>query len=144
MERLIKFLRIAFASEYSFYLKAHNFHWNVEGIHFQQFHELFGEIYEEVYGSIDDFAEHIRKLGAYTPGSFDRFNMLSKIEDENAVPAAEQMVQILLEDSDKMAIIFKAAFDVAEANGEHGLADFLAGRQDAHRKHSWMLRSTLK
>jgi starvation-inducible DNA-binding protein len=144
MERLIKFLRIAFASEYSFYLKAHNFHWNVEGIHFQQFHELFAEIYQEVYGSIDDFAEHIRKLGAYTPGSFDRFNMLSKIEDENAVPNAEQMVQILLEDSDKMAVIFKAAFDVAEASGEHGLADFLAGRQDAHRKHSWMLRSTLK
>jgi len=144
MERLIKFIRIAFASEYSFYLKAHNFHWNVEGIHFQQFHELFAEIYQEVYGSIDDFAEHIRKLGAYTPASFDRFNMLSKIEDENSVPAAEQMVQILLEDSDKMAVIFKAAFDASEAAGEHGLSDFLAGRQDAHRKHSWMLRSTLK
>lgn len=144
MERLIKLMRIAFASEYSFYLKAHNFHWNVEGIHFQQFHELFGDIYEEVYGSIDDFAENIRKLGAYTPGSFDRFNMLSRIDDENGVPAAEQMVQILLEDSDKMAVIFKTAFDAAEAEGEHGLADFLAGRQDAHRKHSWMLRSTLK
>ena len=144
MERLIKLIRIAFASEYSFYLKAHNFHWNVEGIHFQQFHELFAEIYQEVYGSIDDFAEHIRKLGAYTPGSFDRFNMLSKIEDENAVPVAEQMVGILLEDSDKMAVIFKTAFDASEAAGEHGLSDFLAGRQDAHRKHSWMLRSTLK
>ena len=144
MERLVKLMRIAFASEYSFYLKAHNYHWNVEGIHFQQFHELFGDIYEEVYGSIDDFAENIRKLGAYTPGSFDRFNMLSKIDDENGVPAAEEMVKNLLEDSDKMAVIFKAAFDAAEANGEHGLADFLAGRQDAHRKHSWMLRSTLK
>ena len=144
MERLVKLMRIAFASEYSFYLKAHNFHWNVEGIHFQQFHELFGDIYEEVYGSIDDFAENIRKLGAYTPGSFDRFNMLSKIDDENGVPTAEQMVQILLEDSDKMAVIFKAAFDASESAGEHGLSDFLAGRQDAHRKHSWMLRSTLK
>lgn len=144
MERLVKLMRIAFASEYSFYLKAHNFHWNVEGIHFQQFHELFSDIYEEVYESIDPFAENIRKLGAYTPGSFDRFNMLSKIDDENGVPTAEQMVQILLEDSDKMAVIFKAAFDSAEAEGEHGLADFLAGRQDAHRKHSWMLRATLK
>ena len=144
MDILVKLMRIAFASEYSFYLKAHNFHWNVEGALFQQFHELFGTIYEEVYGSIDDFAENIRKLGAYTPGSFDRFNMLSKIDDENGVPTAEQMVQILLEDSDKMAVIFKAAFDSAEAAGEHGLADFLAGRQDAHRKHSWMLRSTLK
>jgi len=144
MERLVKLMRIAFASEYSFYLKAHNYHWNVEGPLFQQFHELFGNIYEEVYGSIDDFAENIRKLDAYTPGSFDRFNMLSRIDDENGVPSPEEMVKNLLEDSDKMAIILKTAFDASEAAGEHGLSDFLAGRQDAHRKHSWMLRSTLK
>ncbi len=144
MERLVKLMRIAFASEYSFYLKAHNYHWNVEGIHFQQFHDLFGGIYEEVYSSIDDFAENIRKLGAYTPGSFDRFNMLSKIDDENGVPQPEEMVANLLEDSDKMAIILKTVFDASEAEGEHGLSDFIAGRQDAHRKHSWMLRSTLK
>ena len=144
MDRLIKLMRIAFASEYGFYLKAHNFHWNVEGPLFQQFHELFAGIYEEVYGSIDPFAENIRKLGAYTPGSFDRFNMLSKIDDENSVPTAEQMVQILLADSDKMAVILKAVFDASEAAGEHGLSDFIAGRMDAHRKHSWMLRVTLK
>lgn len=144
MDRLIKLMRIAFASEYSFYLKAHNFHWNVEGIHFQQFHELFASIYEEVYGNIDPFAENIRKLGAYTPGSFERFSVLSKIDDENSTPAAEQMVAILLEDSNKMAAMFKVIFDAAEAEGEHGLADFLAARQDAHRKHAWMLRSTLK
>ena len=144
MERLVKLMRIAFASEYSFYLKAHNYHWNVEGIHFQQFHDLFGGIYEEVYGSIDDFAENIRKLGAYTPGSFDRFNMLSKIDDENGVPVPEEMVANLLEDSDKMAIILKTVFDASEAAGEHGLSDFIAGRMDAHRKHSWMLRTTLK
>lgn len=144
MDRLIKLMSIAFASEYSFYLKAHNFHWNVEGPMFQQFHELFGAIYEEVYGSIDPFAENIRKLGAYTPGSFEKFNMLSKVNDENGVPPAEQMVATLLEDSDKMAVILKAVFDASEAAGEHGLSDFIAGRQDAHRKHSWMLRATLK
>jgi len=137
-------MRIAFASEYSFYLKAHNFHWNVEGTLFQQFHELFGTIYTEVYGSIDEFAENIRKLNAYAPASFERFNMLSKVDDENGVPPAEQMTGILLEDSDKMVVILKAVFEASEAAGEHGLSDFLAGRMDAHRKHSWMLRATLK
>lgn len=144
MEKLIQALKIAFASEFSFYLKAHYFHWNVEGSDFKQYHDLFGEIYEEVYGSIDDFAENIRKTGGYTPGSFERFNMLSKIDDETEVPDAKTMIAILLDDSNKMATMFKMVFDLAEANGEHGLADFLAGRQDAHRKHSWMLRSTLK
>jgi len=50
----------------------------------------------------------------------------------------------LLEDSDKMAEMFRIVFRASEELGEHGLSDFLAGRQDAHRKHSWMLRATLK
>ena len=144
MDQLIKAMKIAFASEYSFYLKAHYFHWNVEGIHFKQFHDLFGEIYEEVFGSIDMFAENIRKLNSYTPGSFTRLNMLAQIDDEVTVPPAEQMVKELLEDSDKMVKILKMVFDYAEQNGQHGLSDFIAGRMDAHQKHSWMLRSTLK
>lgn len=144
MEELTKALKIAFASEFSFYLKAHYYHWNVEGADFKQYHDLFGGIYEEVYGSIDDFAENIRKTGSYTPGSFERFTMLSRIEDDTEIPDALTMAQNLLEDSDKMANIFKLVFSISEKMGEHGLSDFLAGRQDAHRKHSWMLRATLK
>ena len=144
MDDLRKALKIAFASEFAFYLKAHYYHWNVEGSDFYEYHGLFGTIYEEVYGSIDDFAENIRKTGGYTPGSFERFSMLSKIDDETSVPPALEMVQTLLSDSDKMAEIFKLVFDLSEKYHEHGLSDFLAGRQDAHRKHSWMLRATLK
>lgn len=144
MDDLRKALKIAFASEFAFYLKAHYYHWNVEGADFFEYHGLFGTIYEEVYSSIDDFAENIRKTGGYTPGSFERFSMLSRIEDETSVPPALEMIQTLLSDSDKMAEIFKLVFDLAEKYHEHGLADFLAARQDAHRKHSWMLRATLK
>jgi DNA-binding ferritin-like protein len=43
-----------------------------------------------------------------------------------------------------MANIFKMVFSMSEAAGDHGLSDFLAGRQDAHKKHSWMLRACLK
>jgi starvation-inducible DNA-binding protein len=143
-ETLQAAVKTAFASEFSFYLKAHNFHWNVEGPDFVQFHELFETIYSEVYGSIDDFAENIRKIGAYTPASLSRFSMLTEIADENAVPTAQQMAQELLTDSDKMADVFKVIFTMAEDAGEHGLSNFIADRQDAHRKHSWMLRSILK
>jgi starvation-inducible DNA-binding protein len=144
MNKLQESLKIAFASEFSFYLKAHYFHWNVEGENFQQYHELFGKIYEEVYSSIDDFAENIRKTGAYTPGSLTRFSMLTAIEDETDIPDARTMTEELLADSDKMSELFKVIFQLSEQEGEYGLSDFLAGRQDAHRKHSWMLRATLK
>jgi starvation-inducible DNA-binding protein len=144
MEDLQKITKIAFASEFTFYLKAHFFHWNVEGPLFKQFHDLFGDIYEEVYDSIDPFAENIRKLGAYTPGSYTRFSALSQLDEETKVVPAEQMTAELLEDSDMMVQLLKRNFDAATAAGEEGLADFLAQRMDAHRKHSWMLRATLK
>ena len=144
MDELQRALKIAFASEFAFYLKAHNFHWNVEGPAFPQLHDLFGKIYEEVYGSIDIFAEEIRATGAYTPGSFAKFSVLSLVDDEIETLPAESMLVELLEDSTKMEEMFKIVFRAAEELGLHGLSDFLASRQDAHAKHSWMLRSTLK
>jgi len=74
----------------------------------------------------------------------EKFNMLTKVEDENQVPDFQTMLRELLADSDKMAEIFRITFDMAEANGDHGLSNFLADRQDAHKKHSWMLRASLK
>jgi len=137
-------LKAAFASEYAFYLKTQNFHWNVEGSNFPQYHQLFGDIYEEVGDIIDEFAENIRKVGAYVPASFNRFSVLSQVDDETEVLNAGQMLSVLYQDSETMAEIFKIIFKMAETNGDYGLSDFFAGRQDAHKKHSWMLRSTLK
>jgi starvation-inducible DNA-binding protein len=144
MDKLYQSAKIAFASEFSFYLKAHNFHWNVEGSDFLEYHDLFGKIYEEVYGSIDDFAEKMRGLGTYVPASYSRFNMLSQVEDETSVPPKDAMVRELLLDNEKMMVILKHVYDAAEAAGEHGLSNFIAERMDAHRKHGWMLRASTK
>jgi starvation-inducible DNA-binding protein len=145
MDELKKAMKIAFASEYAFAIKAQNFHWNVEGPLFPQLHAgLFETIYDEVYGSIDSFAENIRKLGSYTPASFQRFSMLTQIEDELNMLEDRAMIAELLQDSDKMVKLLKMVYDLAEQAGEHGLSNFLAERMDAHRKHSWMLRATSK
>lgn len=144
MEQLHKLAKVAFASEFSFYLKAHQFHWNVEGMFFESLHALFGKIYEEVYGSVDDFAEKIRSLGTYMPGSYTRFSMLTQIEDETEMLDGKAMVQELLMDNEKMRVILKKLFETAESMGEHGFADFIASRLDAHAKHGWMLKATLK
>jgi starvation-inducible DNA-binding protein len=135
---------VAFASEYAYMLKAQFYHWNVEGSNFPQYHKFLGKIYEEVQDNIDTFAENIRKLGTYTPASFERFSMLSRIDDETQIVPAEQMLAELLADSERMCEMFKVVFMLSEQAREYGLSDFIAGRQDAHRKHAWMLKSTLK
>jgi len=137
-------LQRVFASEFSFYLKAANFHWNVEGMLFSELHSLFERIYTEVYESIDTYAEELRALQITTPASLSAFSQLTYIVDENMPGDWKSMLQELLMDSDTMAMKFQQLFMVAEEFGDHGLSNFLADRQDAHKKHSWMLRASLK
>jgi DNA-binding ferritin-like protein len=47
-------------------------------------------------------------------------------------------------DNEKCSKLFKLVYDLSEREGKHGLSNFLAERMDAHDKHGWMLRSTLK
>ena len=144
MDKFVNQLKIAFASQYAFAIKTQNYHWNVEGIDFYQKHKMFQKIYEETYGAVDDFAENIRKLKAYTPASLYRFSALSAVDDEVEILEPQAMVAELLRDAEKMQEIMKHLFVEAEALGHHGLSNFLADRQDAFAKHAWFLRSTLK
>ena len=144
MDKFVNQLKIAFASQYAFAIKAQNFHWNVEGIDFYQKHKMFQKIYEENYGAVDDFAENIRKIKAYTPASLYRFSALAAIDDEVEVLEPQAMIAELLRDAEKMQEIMKVLFVEAEALGHHGLSNFLADRQDAFAKHAWFLRATAK
>ena len=112
MDELQQAAKVAFATEYSFYLKAHNFHWNVEGSDFKQYHDLFGGIYEEVYGSIDAFAEQIRALGTYVPASYTRFSMLTQIDDETQILPRQAMVEALIVDNEKIVKLLKVGVRV--------------------------------
>ena len=144
MDKFVNQLKIAFASQYAFAIKAQNFHWNVEGIDFYQKHKMFQKIYEETYGAVDDFAENIRKIKAYTPASLYRFSALSAVDDEVEILDPQAMVAELLRDAEKMQEIMKLLFTEAENLGHHGLSNFLADRQDAFAKHAWFLRATAK
>jgi starvation-inducible DNA-binding protein len=144
MDKFVNQLKIAFASQYAFAIKAQNFHWNVEGGDFYQLHNMFEDIYDEVYGAVDAFAENIRKIKAYTPASLYRFSALSAVDDEVEVLEPQAMVAELLRDAEKMQEIMKVLFTEAEARDENGLSNFLADRQDAFAKHAWFLRSTSK
>ena len=144
MEELIESLKKLFASNYAFYLKAQYYHWNVEGPNFPQYHDFFGELYAEIGGSIDGMAEHIRALDAYAPGSFKRFVALSDIEGDDTIPSALDMFTRLLADNEKLLTMLIDVYRKAEAQDRLGLSNFLQDRIEAHRKHSWMLRATLK
>jgi len=144
MDELVQAMKKSLADTFAFYLKAQGFHWNVEGPNFPQYHALFDTIYNEVYGSIDQFAEEIRSLDAYAPASFARFSELTSLQDEIQILNAQGMLAKLLADNDVVLASLEQAYELAEVAHNHGLSNFLAERQDAHKKHAWMLKATLK
>ena len=144
METLQDMMKKVLADTFALYLKAHNYHWNVEGSNFPQYHEFFGNLYEELHGAVDPIAEEIRTLEAYAPGSFTRFMELTDIEDEVTVPAGVEMARRLMTDNERVLATLNMAFKLADTMDKQGLADFLASRIDVHNKHGWMLRSITK
>ena len=137
-------LKTYLATVFAYYLKAHYFHWNVEGPDFGQLHKFFQKIYEDAYESIDHTAEYIRTTEEYTPGSFERFQELSLIQGQTKVPRARLMLQELLADTQTMKDLSKSLFDAAAAEGREDIANFAAERQSAHGKYYWQISSYLK
>jgi starvation-inducible DNA-binding protein len=141
---LIDSLKIVISNNFALYLKAHYFHWNVEGPDFAQFHEFFENLYTDFYSSIDHFAEEIRTLDAYAPGSFERYIELSQIKGEDRILSAPEMLKQLQIDNEIMMKSLKVAYDLANSADEIGLSNFIQDRTDQHKKHAWMIRSFLK
>jgi starvation-inducible DNA-binding protein len=141
---LVDELKKVHADAFTFYLKAHYYHWNVEGPNFPQYHDFLQNLYQEVFASIDTLAELIRTLDSYAPGTLTRLKELTSIEETDDVPDAKTMMTRLLQENNILRASLLTAYTTADTTGEVGIANFLQDRIQAHEKHSWMLRSILK
>ena len=137
-------LKTLLASQFAYYLKAHYFHWNVEGSDFAQLHEFFSDIYKDAYSAVDPLAEYIRSLDEYAPGSLERFQELSQISGQTKVPRAKLMIQELLANSQTMIDLLNSCFADAIAENKQDIANFMAERLSQQNKYAWQLRSFLK
>lgn len=141
MSELIDQMKVVQATAFSLYLKAHNYHWNVTGPNFSEYHSFFGEFYETVWGSVDHIAEQTRTLDAYVPGSLSRFIELTKITDETGIIPADSMFRNLYNDNETFIKELNIAHELAAAEKRYGLINFLEDRLDFHAKMHWQIRS---
>lgn len=146
MEALIQALRLLQSQSFIYYTKAHGYHWNIEGILFNQFHEFFEEIYTDAWESVDTYAEWIRSFGEKAtfdvPTIYATSNIRYDLEMEVSSPIA--MLNSLLSSNEQMITDLKIAFNVANAAGEQGVANFFADRITSHEKWRWRLTASLK
>lgn len=131
------------ADTFTLYLKTHNFHWNVTGPMFRTLHIMFEEQYNELWTAVDLLAERIRALGVFAPATYKEFERLASIKEEDGIPAAMDMIRLLVEDHETAARTARKAFTVAEEASDAPTADLLTERMQVHEKTAWMLRSLL-
>ena len=145
MEQLIQQLKVILGTNFALYLKSHNYHWNIEGPNFPQYHDFLNTFYTEVFAQIDPIAEHIRYLDSYAPGSMERFLELANIEEAvDIIPSAMDMMTQLKSDNDRYIIHLRAGVAAAEQANEPAVGNFLQDLLGAHQKKAWMLRSIIK
>ena len=138
-EALVERLKVVLATAFSLYLKAHNYHWNVTGPNFGEYHDFFSDFYTAVHASTDLYAEHIRMLGAYSPGSLKRFTELTLISDEIAVPSPKFMFVRLAADNLLFLNELRSLANMADEMNERALLATLETQIQYHEKMQWMM-----
>ena len=136
---LAKFLGTTVVAQYM----AHGYHWNVKGPEFTQFHDFFGEIYEDWSGEEDRIAEYIRILGFDAPHDLRQFLALACLESKPCMGNPMEMGANLYEANLVLKNCVEDIFNIASAINAQGIADWAAGRMDAHSKWNWMIGTTI-
>lgn len=131
------------ADEFVLLTQTLNYHWNLIGPEFNDYHKLFGEQYKQIFEMIDEIAERTRSVGGFALGSMEAFKQHAGLdEDEGAPPTPKMMVKnLLLQHEDLIMKLRDWANDTAEENRDMGTSDFLISIMEKHEKIAWMLRA---
>src|SRR5690606_39294016 len=95
-------LNVQVASWSVVYTKLHNFHWYVKGPSFFTLHVKFEELYNEATLHMDEIAERLLALGGKPVATMKEQLELSVVDEATSSESAEQMVDIVVSDYDKI------------------------------------------
>jgi starvation-inducible DNA-binding protein len=126
------------------YFQIHGYHWNVEGMLFPEMHAKFLEIYEDVYESIDDISEMLRKLNTSAPHMLEQFIENRNISSVYFGNNPKDQIESFLMSNEIIINDLRVAHDAAEEAGQIGISGDLEIRESMHQKWNWQLTATLK
>ena len=116
-------------------------HWNVVGPHFEDDHEFFGELYDELSEEVDLFAERIRALKHNPISSLKEILKETKIEEYVLPMTARNMQKNMLKDYEHIAQEMEV-FAVTTSE-DVVTQDIIVGSKRQIDKRAWMMRSML-
>lgn len=151
MEKLIQMLQVAFANNFKWYIETHQYHWDIAGPDFPQYHAFLEKIYSDAQGEIDTYGEKIRQLGALPEADLDEIQTNTMIT-EDAIETVDvegeitDPVKIFTQLQAWNEVMIKHLQDTYDAAGTarmYGLQNYLADRIDQHLQFNWMINAIL-
>ena len=141
--KLVDQLEVLLADTSIFYHTVHEFHWNVMGTDFYEYHKLFDDIVSDVYESIDPIAENIRKLGSIVSYDLSSLLQTSTLKKEKTDSTeAKALTSDLFKLNSSLIDTLNKTFDFANKENQQGIANFIAERIDKHQKWGWFLKAS--
>ncbi len=140
VQKIVAALNPLIADAFALYTKTKNFHWHLAGSHFRDYHLLFDEHAEALFGTIDILAERVRRIGGTTIRSVGHISRLQTIadDDDDFVPTGE-MIQRLLRDNQHLAEQQRAAHEICEQGNDVATASLLETIIDETERRVWFL-----
>jgi starvation-inducible DNA-binding protein len=133
-------LNILLADMFALYLKTKNFHWHVSGPHFRDYHLLLDEHGEQIFGTTDDIAERVRKIGGTTLRSIAHISRLQRLKDNDADYVTPlDMLAELRDDNKQLVASMRETHDLCDEHGDVATASLLENWIDEAERRVWFL-----
>lgn len=127
------------ADNFLAYYKAHTFHLNVTGPNFDQYHGLFGEVYDKLWDWHDTLSEQLRQAGEkYTLNLKDVCNE-SAVNDDAVGQSVANMFATLCSDLDALLASAEKIYAGADPALETVIGDYCADL----KKLKWKIDATI-
>jgi starvation-inducible DNA-binding protein len=131
------------ATTFALYLKTKNFHWHVSGPHFRDYHLLLDEQAEQIFGSTDDIAERVRKIGGTTLRSIGQISKLQGIGDnDDDYVSPGDMLRELMADNKAVVAAMRACHELCDEHDDVATASLLENFIDQAERRLWFMFET--
>jgi starvation-inducible DNA-binding protein len=133
-------LNALLADVFALYLKTKNFHWHLSGPHFRDYHLMFDEQGDQLFGMTDPIAERVRKIGGSTIKSIGHISRLQRVLDNDAEYVdPDDMLAELCEDNKTLAARLREAHNVCEEYRDIATASLIEVWIDETERRTWFL-----
>lgn len=127
-----------------FFVKTHNYHWNIKGMQFFPIHEYTQGVYESFATLYDDCAERVLQLGEKPIVTISDALKSARIKEESAVEFdAKEVLKAIVAEYEFFLKEFQELSDLAESKKDKATMGFADGKIAELEKSLWMLKQTL-